>query len=195
MYKDHQLYPVPIMELEPDPNQPRKTFNEETLKELAQSIRSKGVLQPVLFRMEGERKILIAGERRLRAAKMAGLSTIPAIFLERENAAEISLIENLARENLTPLEEAEALAHMQKEFHHTLDSLSKVLGKSKSTVSEILKLNRLAEKIKEQCREENRWSRRVLLEIAKEKDEENQLKLFKKARRSDLTGDAIRALT
>ncbi|MBI1388635.1 MAG: ParB/RepB/Spo0J family partition protein [bacterium] len=193
---DHQhLYPISVDDLHPDPNQPRKHFDEKSLKSLAQSIKTKGVLQPVIFRLEGEKKILIAGERRLRAAKMAGLSKIPAIYWDQGRAAELSLIENLVRENLNPIEEAEALARMQQEYDYSLEELSKILGKAKSTLSETIKINDLIPAIKDACREDNRWPRRVLLEIAKQPTEEAQMRLFQKACDSGLTSDQIRLLT
>jgi ParB family chromosome partitioning protein len=133
---------IDINEIEQNLVQPRKKFDEEKLQQLADSIKEHGIVQPVIVRKEGDYYKLIAGERRWRAARMAGLKTIPAItreFTERE-MMEISLIENIQREDLNPIEEAEAYSLLMTEFNLTQEEISKRVGKSRSAVANILRL-------------------------------------------------------
>lgn len=190
---------VEIDQIKPDQEQPRKFFDERRLEELAASIRQKGVLQPVIVRLDDDKNIvLLAGERRWRAAKMAGLKQIPAILRNGDNALEVSLIENLQRENLNPVEEAESLGRMCAEFHYTQQKLALVLGKSQSTINEILILNRLPEEIKAECRNTDIFPRRLLVEIAKQGDPDDpapKLALFQKVKDGNLSADAVRSMT
>ncbi len=193
-YQDGGFYNVDVEAILPNPYQPRQFFDPEALDDLSESIRQKGVLQPILIRRDEEGKIfLVAGERRLRAAKKAGLENIPTI-LTKGNPVEISIIENLQRENLKPVEEAEALARMMKEYKYTQEKLAKAIGKSQSTISETLSLNRLPEEIKEEYRRAD-IPRRLLVEIAKQKTPEAMLKLFRKAKEGKLNSDEVRDLT
>ena len=181
-YQDGGFYNVDVEAILPNPHQPRKFFDPEALDDLSESIRQKGVLQPILIRRDGKGKIfLVAGERRLRAAKKAGLENIPTI-LTKGKPVEISIIENLQRENLKPIEEAEALARMMEEYKYTQKKLAKAIGKSQPTISETLSLNRLPEEIKEEYRRAD-IPRRLLVEIAKEKTPDAMLKLYRKAKR------------
>lgn len=109
--EDSNIYSIPLDEIEDNPYQPRKEFDEESLKELAESIKIHGVIQPIVVREEDNKIVLVAGERRLRASKLAELEKIPAIIQTKGQALEISLIENLVREDLTPFEEADAPAN------------------------------------------------------------------------------------
>ena len=134
---------LPIDSLEPNPNQPRVHFDEETLTELAGSIREIGVLQPVLARELGEgRYQLVAGERRWRAARRAGLPTIPAIVRDTDDLSSIeqALVENLHRQDLTALEEAAAYQQLIEDFHLTHEQLSQRVGKSRSAITNTLRL-------------------------------------------------------
>jgi len=188
-----QLYPVKIRDLSPDPNQPRKSFDEYELKSLAESIKKYGVLQPILFRQaEDGTRIIVAGERRYRASILSKLDTIPAIFTEG-NAAEIALIENLLRVDLTPLEQAESLQRLQLESKCSSKALAAVIGKSESTTSEILSLNKLSDKIKDQIRDNQEFSRSQLLEVAKGKDDKEKNKLFKALQKNNSSRDQLRA--
>ncbi|HNY73987.1 MAG TPA: ParB/RepB/Spo0J family partition protein, partial [Syntrophales bacterium] len=172
VYEKGRLYTLPIGNIQPDPNQPRKYFDEEGLAELTQSIRDKGVLQPVLVRVEeGGAVFLIAGERRLKAAEAAGLTEVPALFIHDDRPQEIALIENSLRQNLTAIEEAEAAGRLVTELNYTQEQVGKVLGKKLSTVSEILSLNRLPAAIRDECRVNPACPRRVLVEIARKKQE------------------------
>jgi len=131
--------------------QPRKVFNDERLRELSDSIKEKGIIQPVIVKREGGgRFMLIAGERRFRAAQMAGLRKIPAIVreAEAEDALEIALIENIQREDLNPLETAQAFDKLIKRFSLTQEQVSAKVGKDRATVANYLRLLSLPEEIK-----------------------------------------------
>ena len=132
--------------------QPRQTFLQEKIEELARSIREQGVIQPILVRaVDGERFELIAGERRLRAVKHLGLAEIPAIVRRVADAdvLEMSIIENIQREELNALEEAKAYRRLAQEFGHTQDHIATRVGKDKTSVSNLLRLLNLPEKIQE----------------------------------------------
>lgn len=132
-------------------DQPRKAFNEESLQELAGSLTEHGVLQPVLVREKGDRYEIIAGERRWRAAQIAGLRTIPVIIrqLDDSQAGELSLIENLQREDLTPIEEAQAYRLMMERYQYTQEMLSQKIGKSRSHIANTLRILNLPPSILE----------------------------------------------
>jgi ParB family transcriptional regulator, chromosome partitioning protein len=193
--EDGGFYQVEITRINPDPNQPRKFFDEQALEELAQSIRQKGVLQPVIIRRDETGNVhLVAGERRYRAAIMAGLERVPAV-VTKGNPLEIALIENLQRENLKPVEAAEALGRMMEEYAYTHEQLAFVIGKARSTITETLSLNKLPEEIKEQCRRADNYPRRLLVEIAKKKDAGEMLELFNQVRSDGLKSDELRKIT
>lgn len=143
---------VPVVEIVPNPDQPRRHFDEEALLGLADSIRRHGLLQPIVVRRVAGRYELIAGERRLQAAKRAGLEAIPVIVREArpEDRLELALIENLQRENLTPLEEAEAYRHLIDANGFTQDELAVRVGKSRPTITNALRLLGLPEPVKTQ---------------------------------------------
>lgn len=145
-----------ISEIEPNKNQPRKSFNNETLKQLADSISEHGVLQPLIVRsISSGNYMIIAGERRWRAAKMAGLSEIPVIIrddLTDEQAMQIAMIENLQRENLNPIEEALGYKELIDRFGMTQDKLAQVLGKARSSVANSLGLLALPNGVQELLR-------------------------------------------
>ena len=137
--------------LVPSPYQPRRVFNENALGDLINSIREKGVLQPLLVRQKNGVYEIIAGERRLRASKQAGLKQVPVIIKDfnDKDALEVALIENLQREDLNPLEEAEAYKRLLSEFQYTQEELSKVVGKSRSHVANMMRLLDLPTDIKQ----------------------------------------------
>ncbi len=149
----HSQRTVPIEQLSPGRYQPRRFFDDTEIAELADSIRSLGILQPILVRAkgggEGDYEI-IAGERRWRAAQKAQLHEVPIIerALSDEEALEIALVENLQRENLSPLDEAEGYRRLIDEFAHTQENLAKVLGKSRSHVANMLRLLNLPDAVK-----------------------------------------------
>jgi ParB family transcriptional regulator, chromosome partitioning protein len=136
------LVEIPVADIVANPHQPRVHFDEESLGELAASIAQIGVLQPVLVRRVGERYQLIAGERRWRAARRAGLSTVPAVIRipDDVSAVEQALVENLHRADLTPLEEASAYQQLIEDFELTHDDVAQRVGKSRSSVTNTLRL-------------------------------------------------------
>lgn len=194
-YQEGSFYNVDINLITTNPRQPRKFFNPESLSELSQSIQQKGVLQPVIIRKDDEGKIyLVAGERRYRAAKMAGLEKIPAI-ITKGNPMEIAIIENLQREDLKPVEEAEALNLMVEEYNYTQEQLALVIGKARTTITETLSLNKLPEQIKEECRRADNFPRRLLVEVAKQKTSEEMIDLFTKIKENNLKSGQVREIT
>jgi len=143
---------IKISEIKSSRYQPRRYFDPEKQKELADSIREKGIVQPILVRSCKDGYELIAGERRLQAAKAVGLDRIPALVKDviDSEALEIALIENIQREDLNPIEEAEAYQRLIKEFNLTQEGLAKEVGKDRSSVANILRLLKLPPKIQEQ---------------------------------------------
>ena len=142
---NEEIIYIPLNELRPNPYQPRKVFNEESLKELAESIKEHGVFQPIIVKKSIKGYEIIAGERRYRASKLANLDTIPAIIrnFTDEQMMEIALLENLQRENLTAIEEAYAYKSMLDKLNLTQEELARKVGKSRSHVTNILGLLRL----------------------------------------------------
>jgi ParB family chromosome partitioning protein len=149
-----RLQDVPIESLIPNPFQPRKTFTPEALEELAASIRASGILQPLVVRQRGDRHEILVGERRWRAAQQAGLSHVPAMVREASDAEalELALVENLLREDLNPLEEADAYQRLLAEFGWTQDDLAGRIGKDRSSIANALRLRRLPEVIQDDLR-------------------------------------------
>jgi ParB family chromosome partitioning protein len=142
---------LPISQIRPNPYQPRKEFDENGLKELANSIKENGVFQPILVRKSLSGYELVAGERRLRASKLAGKNEIPAIIVDFDDRQmmEISLLENIQRKDLTPIEEASAYKQLITKLGYTQDELAKRLGKSRTNVANMLRLLSLPEKIRD----------------------------------------------
>src|SRR5262245_32047829 len=140
-----------IDRLEPNRFQPRQVFSEEKLNELAESIRTHGLIQPIVVRPAGERYQIIAGERRWRAAQRLGLSRVPIVIkrVSDEKVLEVSLIENIQRENLNPIEEAKAYQRLAQEFGLTQDEVARRTGKDRSTVSNFLRLLKLSKDVQE----------------------------------------------
>ena len=143
------LVEVPIDQIEVNPNQPRKVFDFTALDELAASIKSSGVIQPIIVRRIGGAYQLIAGERRWRAAREAGLDRIPAIVREATDAQsiELALVENLLREDLNPIEAAQAYKKLLAEFDWTQEELAQRIGKDRTSIANCLRLLRLPEEI------------------------------------------------
>lgn len=151
--KVRQSKQVPIEFIHPGKYQPRRTFDEEALQGLVESIRDKGILQPLLVRREPDTTNsyeLIAGERRWRAAQIAGLHEVPVVIrdLSDREALEIALIENIQRQDLTPLEEAEGYRRLMDEFEHTQEDLARAVGKSRSHVANMMRLLALPDPVK-----------------------------------------------
>lgn len=180
---------VDVDTIVPNPNQPRRQFNEETLGELAESIREKGVIQPIIAEDRGDGSFMvIAGERRFRAAKLAGLTEIPVILQEytEEEMLEIALIENIQREDLNAIDEARALQSAMDQSGATQEQLAKRLGKSRSAIANSLRLLRLAPEIQQALADGSLTAghARALLAIDSEEDRRT---LFHRVRTEDLS--------
>ena len=145
---------IPLDRVRPNPHQPRKRFDEAALTELADSIRTSGVIQPIVVRRSGDSFELIAGERRWRAAKQAGLASIPAVVRDATNAEslELALVENLLREDLNPIEAAEGYRQLLADFGWTQDQLGQRIGKDRSSIANALRSLRLPEPIQDDLR-------------------------------------------
>ncbi len=188
-YEENHLYEIEIVKIKMDSNQPRKFIDTDQLEGLTASILDKGILQPLLARYDGGKITLVAGERRLRAAQDAGLEKVPVLFVSGDTA-EISLIENLQRADLNPIEEAESVARLVEQKGYKDKDLIPILGKAKSTISEIKKLNELPEEIKKECRDSSAWSRTALLEIARQGNEKEMKKLFQRMKKKIQLGSS-----
>jgi ParB family chromosome partitioning protein len=140
-----------VYEIDPNMNQPRKKFDDDRLSELAQSIKTYGIVQPIIVQRSGERYMIIAGERRYRAARLAGLESVPVVVKEysRQAFMEVSLVENLQREDLNPIEEAEAMRMLMDEYKLKQEDLSERLGMSRSAIANTLRLLSLPDDVRE----------------------------------------------
>ncbi len=186
---ENKISELPISLIDPKSDQPRKYFDKDALEELAASIEENGLLQPILVRENAAgRYQIIAGERRFRASKLAKLTEIPAIVLEKDDkrAAEISLIENIQRENLNPLEEALGYRALKEDYGMTQEELSQRLGKSRSAIANILRLLDLPREVLELVAERRLSSghARTLLGL---KSREDMLPLAKRVIDEDLS--------
>jgi ParB family chromosome partitioning protein len=142
---DGEIRHVPLAAIDVNPHQPRTEFAPEALEELSRSIKADGVIQPILVRPHGDRYLLVAGERRMRAAKAAGLETIPAVVrqIEDDKLLEIALVENIQREDLNPIEVAVALQRLAQALQLSHEELAQRTGKDRSTITNLLRLLRL----------------------------------------------------
>src|SRR5262245_35362304 len=149
------LVQISVDQVEPNPHQPRKSFESSGLEELAASIRTSGVIQPIIVRQVGGGYQLIAGERRWRAARQAGLERIPAIVREASDAEslELALVENRVREDLNRMEEAEAYRHLRSQFGWTQEQLAQRISRDRTSIANSLRLLRLPDVIQADLRE------------------------------------------
>lgn len=187
---ENRISIIKLALIDPKSDQPRKYFDKSTLEELASSIKEHGLLQPILVREYGDlgRYQIIAGERRFRASKLAELDEIPCIILDRDDrkTAELSLIENIQREDLNPVEEAMALKALAEEYDLTQEELSEKVGKSRSAIANAVRLLELPDEILEMvvCKDISAGHARTLLGI---KRRENMLLLANKTVEYDLS--------
>lgn len=186
------LTSLPLESVRPNPAQPRRHFDPDALAELAASIAQHGILQPVLVKRAGDGYLIMAGERRYRAAQLAGLSHIPALMRD-DDPLEIAIIENLQREDLSPLEEAEGLGALIEQYGYTHEALAELIGKSRPYVSNTLALRRLPEEIKSAYHAEPDVSREILISVARAPSPEKQDMLWRMARLRKLSVQRFRS--
>jgi len=183
-----------IERLEPNPNQPRVEFGD--LEELIASIREKGVLEPLLVRPSqvGGRYMIISGERRYRAAKEAGLREVPCIemLVDDKGVAEIALIENLQRKDLTPFEESDGLQILVERYGYKHEDIAQKIGKSRSSVTEALTLSIIPMEIREQCQRADIGSKSLLLQVARQNSPEAMREFVGRIAKQGMTRDEAR---
>jgi len=184
---------LPIDKLDPNPDQPRTEIGD--LTELTASIKEKGVLEPLLVKptLSG-RWMIIAGERRWRSAQAAGLEEVPCIEMDVDDAevAEIALIENMQRKDLTPWEEADGLRALSERFGYTHEEVARKVGKSRSTVTEALSIAAIPDSIREICRACEITSKSLLLQIVRQPDDESMRSMAEQIAAEGLTRDGAR---
>jgi ParB family chromosome partitioning protein len=185
---------IPINQIEPNPDQPRVEIGD--LTELTSSIKQKGVLEPLLVKpvRETGNWMIIAGERRWRAANLAGLNEVPCIELDidEKSVAEIALIENLQRKDLTVWEEADGLAALAETFGYTHEEIAKKISKSRTTVTESMAIAGIPEAVREKCRAANISAKTSLLEIARQFDDAAMLEFVENITSKNLNREEIR---
>ena len=194
--KPNEIVEIKISEIRSNPYQPRKIFDEEALNELASSIKEHGIVQPIIVKKSIKGYELVAGERRTKAAKIAGLETVPAIVkdFDDEQMMEIALIENIQRENLNPIEEAMAYDSILKSSNITQDELAKKFGKSRSYITNSLGLLRLPDDTKKYV-EDNKLSMSHARALSKLDDNEQINRLANKIVNENLNVRAIENIT
>ncbi len=184
---------IPIERLELDPHQPRVEMGD--LSDLVASIEEKGILEPLLVRPAAfGRYQIISGERRYRAAQQVGLREIPCIELDVDEAtaAEIALIENLQRKDLTPFEEADGLKRLVEQFGYTHQEIARRIGKSRTSVTEALSIAALPEEIREECRRADIQSKSLLLQVARQPDVGAMRRVIARIRAGEANRDVLR---
>jgi ParB family chromosome partitioning protein len=187
---------LPLQLIEPNSEQPRTQLGN--IEELAASVREKGVLEPILVRpIAPNRYQIISGERRYRAATMAGLDEIPAIELDVDDREqlEIALIENIQRKDLTAFEEAEGFYVLQQKFGYTHEKISQVIGKSRTTVTETLLINEIPDRIRAMCREAGISNKSVLVQVARAGSEEAMEQVVRAFAAGELSREELRKQT
>lgn len=192
---NREISNISVDKIFPNTYQPRRFFNEEALGELSQSIKEHGIIQPITVRKRGEKFELVAGERRWRAARMASLEVVPCNIIEITDteSAEIALLENLQREDLNFIEEAEAYYNLINDHKFTQDELAKRMGKKQSTIANKLRLLKLSPKVREICLDNKLTERhaRALLSLP---NEELQLNIVDKVIKNSLNVKATEEL-
>lgn len=187
---------IPLDLIEANPDQPRTSLGN--IEELAVSVREKGILEPILVRQTAPNRYqIISGERRYRAATLAGLDEIPAIELDVDDKEqlEIALIENIQRKDLTAFEEAEGLLILQQRFGYTHERISQVIGKSRTTVTETLLINEIPDRIRVLCREAGISNKSVLVQVARAGGEAAMEQVVRAFAAGELSRDDLRRQT
>jgi ParB family chromosome partitioning protein len=185
---------IPIDKIRPNPDQPRKTFGD--LRELTDSVREKGVLEPLLVRFMPREDIyyIISGERRYHASKAAGLHELPCIEKIADDAEtlELALIENLQRKDLTAFEEADGLQRLADQFDYTHDDIAKKIGRARSSVTETLSLRVIPDEVRKDCIESGVTSKSLLLQVARQPNEKKMREMAHRIAQGGLTRDEAR---
>ncbi|MDD5043563.1 MAG: ParB/RepB/Spo0J family partition protein [Patescibacteria group bacterium] len=195
-----RIFQLPVTDISPNPAQPRQDFGHQALEDLVNSIKEHGIIQPLIVTKKGEGYELVTGERRLRAAKIAGLKKVPAIIrtAQGQEKLELALIENVQRQDLNPMEEAVAYKRLSDEFGLTQEEVAKKVGKSRPVVANSLRLLSLPEEIKKFLRagKLSESHARIILQLPNEKE---QLKFVRKILKDELSvrasEEAVRSVT
>ena len=193
-YQKGVVYDLPIDEIVPNPYQARKHFDDDAIQELAFSIEKHGLIQPVSFTVQNDKIVLVSGERRLKACREILKREMIWGILNEGDPEQIAIAENLYRQDLTAIEEAEALKKYAVSRNLSNEQLAEELKKAKSTISEILSLYRLPEEIRNECRGDHKIPRRILVEIAKKKHPKGMMSAYKKYRDKQLSRDELRGM-
>ena len=183
---------IPIEQIEPNPNQPRQQMGD--LSELTASIREKGILEPIIVRRRGDRYQIISGERRYQAAIQAKLTEVPCVErdVDDRETVELALVENLQRKDLTPFEEAEALSQLVSSYDYTHEELAKQIGKSRSTITEMLSLANMPDEVKKLCRLADITSKSLLIQIVRQENAEKMVSLIEKISEEGMSREQAR---
>jgi ParB family chromosome partitioning protein len=186
---------ISIDQIEPNPNQPRQQMGD--LSEFTASVREKGILEPLIVRRRGQTYQIISGERRYQAALQAKLTEIPCVERDVDDSetVEIALVENLQRKDLTPFEEAEALSHLVSQYRYTHEELARKIGKSRSSITEMLTLANMPEDVKKLCQLADINSKSLLLQIVRQDSPEKMVALIERVSREGLSRDQARKIT
>ena len=178
-YEINKMYTIKVSDLTPNPEQPRKYFNDDEIKALATDINANGLLQNITFTCREDKLIIISGERRVRAHNQLGKEVIEGKYVEGDLMT-LALMENILRSDLTAIEFAESVAALQKQKNCSNDDIARIIGKKKSTTSEILKIASLPEAIRDDARTKPYMTRECLLKVARRKDADVQKKMYDK---------------
>ncbi len=182
---------LPIEQIDPNPHQPRQVMGD--LSELMASISEKGIIEPIIVRRRAHRYQIIAGERRYQAAVQLGMSEVPVVIRDVDDAEviEIALVENLQRKDLTAFEEAEALHQLNSQSNLTHEQLAKRLGKSRTAITEALTLNQMPEDVKNLCRLADIHSKSLLLQIVRQSDPQKMVALIERVSRGETAAGTV----
>jgi ParB family chromosome partitioning protein len=185
---------IPVEQIRPNPEQPRKALGD--LRELTESVREKGVLEPLLVRFVAREDCfyIISGERRYHAARGAGLRELPCIEKSVDDAEtlEIALIENIQRKDLTPFEEADGLHGLATQFEYTHEDIAKKIGRARSSVTETLSLRNIPEALRKKCTDSGIVSKSLLLQVARQPTEKKMMEMIHRILQGGLTRDEAR---
>jgi ParB family transcriptional regulator, chromosome partitioning protein len=185
---------IPVDQIRPNPDQPRKALGD--LRDLSDSIREKGVLEPLLVRFVPREDCyyIISGERRYHASRAAGLREVPCIEKMADDAEtlEIALIENIQRKDLTPFEEADGLHRLATQFEYTHEDVAKKIGRARSSVTETLSLRNIPDSLRKKCVEHGIISKSLLLQIARQPTEKKMIEMMHRIMQGGLTRDEAR---